>query len=235
VLVDGLRYDTSLQMPYLNSLRQRGAQARLMASSPSTTQTAWVTLISGAGPEVNDMPPFERSPELLQPLAIDHLFAAVRRAGRSVGIAGFQWWEKLVPPDSLDLKYYVNAEDDAADSLVVDRALVFIEQFRPNFLLVNLRQVQEAGQTFGGASAEYEQAALRCDEYIHRLAAQMDLQHSVLVVCSSHGMVYPFSVHLPQSFQVLLGNKHFGLKPAQGIGAGRLLLQGPASHSPSFR
>jgi hypothetical protein len=187
VLVDGLRYDTSLQMPYLNSLRPHGAQAKLLASPPSTTQTAWVTLISGAGPEVNDMPLFERTADLLQPLTIDHLFAAVRRAGLSVGIAGFQWWEKLVPPDSLDLKYYADAEDDAADIRVVDRAVVFIEQFRPNFLLVNLRQVQEAGQTFGGTSVEYQQAALRCDDSIHRLAAAMDLQHSVLVVCSSHG------------------------------------------------
>ena len=187
VLVDGLRYDTSLQMPYLNSLRQHGAQAALVASPPSATQTAWVTLISGAGPEVNDMPLVERTAELLEPVAVDHLFASVRRAGLSAGVAGFQWWEKLVPPGSLDLKYYENAEDDAADIRVVDRAVVFIEQFRPSFLLVNLRQMQRAGRVSGGDSAEYQQAALRSDDAIHRLAAAMDLQHSVLVVCSSHG------------------------------------------------
>jgi hypothetical protein len=187
VVVDGLRYDTSLQMPYLNSLRQHGAQAKLMASPPTTTQTAWVALISGAGPEVNDMPLFERTTDLLQHVTIDHLFAAVHRAGLSAGIAGFQWWQKLVPADSLDLKYYEDSEDDAADIRVVDRAIVFVEQFEPSYLLVNLRQVEQAGQAFGGASAEYQQAALRCDDAIHRLAAAMDLQHSVLVICSSHG------------------------------------------------
>lgn len=187
VLVDGLRYDTSLQMPYLNLLRVRGAQARLVADPPSTTQTSWVTLISGAGPEINDMPLFDRDAELLQPLPIDHLFAAARRAGLSAGIAGFHWWEKLVPPESLDCKYYAYAEDDAADRLVIDHALVFIEQFQPHFLLVNLRQVQQAGQAFGGDSAEYLQAALRCDDYIRLLAEQMDLQHSVLLVVSGHG------------------------------------------------
>jgi hypothetical protein len=189
VVVDGLRYDTSLLMPYLNSLRQHGAQAKLLTSPPSTTQTAWVTLISGAAPEVNDMPLFERTAELLQPATVDHLFAAVHRAGLSVGIAGFEWWERLVPPDSLDVKYYADREDDAADIGVVDRAVVFLEQFRPSFLLVNLRQVQKAGHTFGGTSAECQQAALRCDDSIHRLAAAMDLQHSVLVVCSSHGFL----------------------------------------------
>jgi hypothetical protein len=189
VVVDGLRYDISLQMPYLNGLRQGGAQAMLLASPPSTTQTAWVTLISGAGPELNDMPFFERSGDLLEAVSVDHLFAAVHRAGLAVGIAGFQWWEKLVPPDSLDVKYYATAEDDAADIGVVDHAVVFIEQFHPSFLLVNLRQMERAGVTFGGTSAEYQQAARRCDDAIHRLAAAMDPEHSLLMVCSSHGLL----------------------------------------------
>lgn len=187
VVVDGLRYDTSLQMPYLNLLRQHGAHAKMVADPPSTTQTSWVTLISGAGPEINDMPLFDRETELLQPLAIDHLFAAAQRAGLSAGIAGFHWWERLVPPASLDLRYFVSAEDDAADRLVVERALVFIQQFRPNLLLVNLRQVQQAGQAYGADSDEYLQAALRCDEYVHRLAEGMNLERSVLIVVSSHG------------------------------------------------
>ena len=51
-----------------------------------------------------------------------------------------------------------------------------------------------------------------------------------MVPCSSHGMVFLFSVQLPQSSQVLLGNKDFGLKPAQGIGAGCLLLQGTVTN-----
>ena len=44
------------------------------------------------------------------------------------------------------------------------------------------------------------------------------------VPCSSHSMAHPFSVQLLQTSQVILGNKDFGFKPAQGIGAGRLLL-----------
>jgi hypothetical protein len=203
VVVDGLRYDTSLQMPYLNSLRQHGAQAKLLASPPSTTQTSWVTLISGATPEVNDMPLFDRTTDLLQPVTTDDLFAAVHRAGLSAGIAGFQWWEKLVPPDSLDLKYYANAEDDAADMGVVDRAVVFIEQFRPSFLLINLRQVEQAGRAFGGTSAEYQQAVLRCDDAINHLAAAMDLQHSVLIVCSSHGQLAAEQNRAPEFLRFL--------------------------------
>jgi hypothetical protein len=59
---------------------------------------------------------------------------------------------------------------------------------------------------------------------IYRALGAVHVQDDSPMVCSSHGMVYPFSVQLPQSSQVLLGNKHFGLKSAQGISAGRLLL-----------
>jgi hypothetical protein len=187
VLADGLRYDTSLQMPYLNSLRKLGGHARMLSSPPSNTQTGWTALISGASPELNDTPLFDRDYAWIRPIAVDHLFAALQRAGATAGIAGFHWWEKLVPSDDLYTKYYVSTEGDAADREIIDRATMFLNEFRPNFLLVHLRQVEMAGQQYGGASTQYEQAAMRCDEHIRRLAASMNLKRSVLIVTSSHG------------------------------------------------
>ncbi len=187
VLADGLRYDTSLQMPYLNSLRQEGAQARLVSTPSSNCQSAWTALISGARPEVNDAPLFDHSYELIRPIATDHLFATLDRAGFTGGVAGFHWWERLVRPELLYTRYYVTTEDDAADRLVIDRALGFLNEFRPNFLLVHLRQIDAAGHKHGGASREYQQAALRCDEYIRLLATSMNLKRSVLIIVSTHG------------------------------------------------
>nr|MBC7244772.1 alkaline phosphatase family protein [Chloroflexota bacterium] len=187
VMVDGLNYNASFQMPYLNSLRLRGAHARMLGYSPSNLQTAWTTLLSGASPELNDAPLFDRSYEVITPIAVDHIFAVLRRAGLSAGIAGFYWWEKLVPPEFLYVKYYVDSEDDAGDRQVVERAITFLHEFHPNFLLVNLRQVDVAGLQYGANSDEYRQAMLRCDEYIHTLATNMNLQQSVLIILSSHG------------------------------------------------
>jgi hypothetical protein len=187
VLADGLRYDASLEMPYLDTLRKQGAHARLLSSPPSTTQPAWTTLISGAGSETNDTPLFDRDYEWIRPIVVDHLFGALARTGATAGITGFHWWEKLVPPDDLYTKYYVSTEGDAADRQIVDRATRFLEVFRPNFLLVHLRQIDVAGLEHGAASTEYQQAALRCDEYIRQLASNMNLKRSVLVVVSSHG------------------------------------------------
>jgi len=187
VLVDGLRYDTSLQMPYLNSLRQRGAFAKLISTPPSSYQSAWTALISGASPEINDAPFFAPDYELIRPITVDHIFAALDRAGLTSGIAGFYWWDRLVPQDLLYTRYYVTTEGNAADKLVIEHALRFLDEFRPNFLLVHLRQVDAAGHKYGASSSEYQQAALRCDDYIRQLATSMDLKRSVLIIVSSHG------------------------------------------------
>lgn len=189
VIVDGLRYDASFQMPYLNSLRLQGGYARLTATPPSNLQTAWTTLLTGASPEINDAPFFDREHELITPIAIDNIFTALWRAGLTAGVVGFHWWEKLIPQDLLYVKYFVDAQDDAADRQVVEHALTFLREFQPHFLLVNLRQVDVVGQQYGASSDEYRQAALRCDEYIHTLATNMDLTQSVLIILSSRGLL----------------------------------------------
>jgi hypothetical protein len=187
VVIDGLRLDTSLRMPFLNSLRKQGGQASMVAQPPSTTLPAWTTLISGAAPEINGAPLLDRDYEWIQPLAIDQLFATVDRAGATAGIVGFHWWEKLVPANQLYVRYYVGAEGDNADQDVVDHALKFLVEFEPNLLLVNLRQMELSGRHHGGVSDAYARSALRCDGHLEQLATAMDLRHSVLIVLSSYG------------------------------------------------
>ena len=187
VLVDGLRYDTSLQMPYLHLLRQQAAHAVLHSSPPSSAQTAWTTIVSGAVPEINDAPLFDHSTEWIAPIAVDDLFAVANRSGLTGGIAGSQAWSKLVPSNSLYTQFFADPTDPASDRRVTENALVFLNEFKPNFLLVHLVQVDAAGRQHGAASAEYGQAAVQCDEEIRRLAEQMDLRRSVLLVTSSYG------------------------------------------------
>jgi hypothetical protein len=187
VVIDGLRFDVSFRMPNLNALRQQGAHAALSAHPPSSAQTAWTAIVSGAGPEINDAPIFDHSLEWVQPIATDHLFAAIHRAGLTSGIAASKHWEKLVARELLYNAYFATAGDATADERVLDNAVVFLNEFRPNFLLVHLQQLEMPGQQYGGASTQYQQSAMRCDEYIQTLAANMDLTRSVLVVVGSYG------------------------------------------------
>ena len=187
VTIDGLRYDTSFQMPYLNQLRIRGAQARLINSPTSSTQAAWTTLLTGAAPDINEAPLFDRPYEWMPPIAVDHLVAAANRAGLKVAVAGFHWWERLLAPHAVYARYFVNGEDASADLSVTERAVTFLTEFRPHLLLVTLRQVEDAGQRYGALSPEYRQAALACDENLRILASHVDLEHGVLIVTSGHG------------------------------------------------
>jgi len=189
VVVDGLRHDTSLEMPTLKALRSVGADALLVFPPPSSTQTALTTLVTGVGPETNDAPLVDRAVELIQPIRLDTVFGSVGRAGLTAGIAGLRWWERLVPPEGLYVHAYVDSSSDEGDSEVVEKAVSFVREFAPNLLFIHLRQVEEAGRVYGATSSAYQEAALRCDAYIQRVASAMDLSRSVLMILASHGQL----------------------------------------------
>jgi hypothetical protein len=187
VVVDGLRYDTSLEMPYLNSLREVGASAVMVGMPSPASQSAWATLVSGAGPEINGAPFLdpERTDDI-QPIAVDHLFVQVKRAGLTSGLAGSNWWQKMLPDRFLYAQFFVE-DEDAADEQVVDTALRFLKNFQLHYLLIHLNQVDQASREYGAASSEYRQAALRVDAHLRDIAQATDVQRHVLIVVSDYG------------------------------------------------
>lgn len=189
VIVDGLRYDTSLEMPFLNQLREAGAVARMHSTPPSFSQPSWTTLVTGAGPDISGCPPLNAEYEDIEPIKVDHIFASLRRAGMTSAAAGHYWWEKMIPQDLLQAGFYVEGEDEAADEAVLDKSLQFLATVRPNLLLVHFDQVDHAGHLYGGESAEYLQAALSADQMIEKIASAIDLDDGVLVVVSDHGHI----------------------------------------------
>jgi len=187
VIVDGLRYDTSLEMPYLNSLREEGASAVMVGIPGPASQPAWTTLVSGAGLEINGAPFLD--PEHvndIQPIAVDHLFVEVKRAGFISGLAGSNWWQKMVPDELLYAQFFVK-DENAADEQVVDTALRFLKNFHLHYLLIHLNQADHASREYGAASSEYRQAALRVDAYLRDIAQTTDVQRNVLIVVSDYG------------------------------------------------
>ena len=187
VVVGGLRYDASLQMPYLNSLREQGTEARCKGYFPSYAQTAWTTLISGAEPEINDAPLLDVPYEEIDFLTVDDLFTEAKRANLTTALTGFQRWERMIPNQVLDRSFFVSVADAEADSQVTEAALEFMRSLRPNFLLIHLGQVGYAGQTFGAASRQYRSAVRRVDSHIREIAQAMSLSRNVLIVTADHG------------------------------------------------
>ena len=166
VVVSGLCHDVAQEVPALRSLGERGARASVVAIPSIAPQSAWTTLISGAGPEISGVPPLSAPGNELQPVATDHLFAQVRRAGLTSGLIGPRGWERMIPTQFLDLWFFPEGFDEAADAQIVQTAVHALQNLHSNFLLVHLNRV-------GGHVAD--------------IAAAMDLAQGVLIVTADHG------------------------------------------------
>ena len=193
VLIDALRYDTSLKesvMPTLAHLRQVGASALMHSQPPSFSEPGYSTLLTGAWPAINDGPVFNLDYEEIPTFTQDNLFSAASRAGLETAISGYYWFEKLVPQGDVDHSSYTPGEDAAADREVVDAALVWLKATDTNLVLVHIDQVDYAGHHEGGAaSPNWDAAAKRSDDLVAEILAAMDLENETIVVLSDHGQI----------------------------------------------
>jgi len=193
VLVDALRLDTSLKteaMPFLNELRRQGAWASMHSRPPSYSQPGYTVLLTGAWPDLSDGPvinlPYEKIPTFTQ----DDLFSAAHRAGLKTAVAGYYWFEKLIPQRAVDARFYTPGEDNLADREVVNAALDWLKGGKYHLLLVHIDQVDYAGHHEGGPrDPRWDMAARRADSLIREIVAEMDLSQDTLLVVSDHGQI----------------------------------------------
>jgi hypothetical protein len=193
VIVDALREDTSLKpevMPFLNQLRAQAARATVHSRPPSFSDPGWTTLMTGAWPELNDGPimnvPYEITPAWTQ----DNLFSAAHRHGLKTAVAGFDWWQKLIPQADVDAGFYTKGEDREADRQVVEAALPWLTDGSYSLVLIHLDQVDYAGHHEGGRrDPRWDAAAQRSDELLREIASTLDLKQDTLLIVSDHGQI----------------------------------------------
>jgi hypothetical protein len=186
VIIEGLRYDASLEMPFLNSLRKQGFEARCRGYYPSYSQNAWTTLISGAGPEINDAPLVDVPDDQLHYLTVDGLFTEATRANLTTAVVGPSWWGKTIPEQVLNRSFVAPTTGVEADQRVTQTTLDLMGNVPPNLLLVQFSQVREAALHYGTSSQAYHAAVLRADSQLEQIAQSMSLKRNVLIVTSDH-------------------------------------------------
>jgi hypothetical protein len=186
VIIEGLRYDASLEMPFLNSLRDQGFEARCRGYYPSNSQSAWTTLISGAGPEINDAPLVDLPDDRLSYLTVDGLFTEANRANLTTAVVGPSWWGRSIPEQVLNRSFLAPTTGVEADQQVIQTTLELMGNVPPNFLLVQLSQARQAALHYGTNSRAYEAAVLRADSQLEEIAQSMSLKRNVLIVTSDH-------------------------------------------------
>lgn len=193
VLIDALRYDTSLRsdvMPTLDHLRTNGAQARMHSRPPSYSAPSWSTLLTGAWTEINDGPAFNLDYEEIPTFTQDNLISSAHRNGWKTAISGYYWFEKLIPQTDVDFSFYTPGEDNAADEEVMKAALPWLEEQNAQMVLIHLDQVDYAGHHEGGPqSPNWDAAAARVDAMLARILEELDLSKDTIVILSDHGQI----------------------------------------------
>jgi Type I phosphodiesterase / nucleotide pyrophosphatase len=192
VVVDGLAIHASRSMPFLNELRRQGADADCRAGLPSLSLPGRAVMMSGAWQEIHGQVT-NFNP---RPLSVETLFETARRKRLRTALAAgpgaqtlFAPWidervvySRLDPADSHDLP---KLEAELRWMGEATRAL--LREKRPNLFVLDFAITDDAGHGWGTASRQYQAAAQAVDEEIQRLAPEMDLRRSVLVVTADHG------------------------------------------------
>jgi hypothetical protein len=193
VLIDALRNDTSrnLQvMPFLNELRQRGAQATMHSRPPSYSEPGYTVLLTGAWPDVSDGPTINLDYAQIPTFTQDDLFSAAHRAGLKTAVSGYDWFQKLIPQNAVNASFYTPGEDQAADRQVVDEALPWLKDGGYQLVLIHIDQVDYAGHHEGGPQdPRWDAAATRADTLLREIAATLDLNKDTMLVVSDHGQI----------------------------------------------
>ncbi len=193
VLVDGLRYDTSMDpslMPYLNLLRSKGATAVMHSRPPSYSQSGYTVLLTGAWPDLNDGPIINWDYADIPTLTQDNIFADAHQAGLRTAISASNWFEKLLPQQDVSQSFYTPGEDQAADRQVVDAALPWLQSGKYPLVLIHLDQMDYAGHHEGGPIGQgWQEAAARVDNLLQEITLSLDLGHDTLLVVSDHGHI----------------------------------------------
>lgn len=193
VLIDALRYDTSLKkdvMPTLNGLREMGAYARMTSQPPSYSAPGYSVLLTGAWPYLSDGPAFNLSYDDIPAFTQDNLFAVAKRSGLNTAVSGYYWFEKLLPANVVDEGFFTPDEDHAADRDVVDAALPWLQSGEFELVLIHLDQVDYAGHHEGGPrDLRWDAAAARSDALLAEILAELDLTQDVIFVCADHGQI----------------------------------------------
>jgi hypothetical protein len=193
VLIDALRYDTSLKtevMPTLNMLREQGASALMHSQPPSFSEPGYSTILTGAWPEINDGPVFNLVYEDIPTFTQDNLFSSAHRHGWKTAVSGYYWFEKLIPQADVDFSFYTPGEDNAADMDVMKAAMPWLQNNDAQLVLIHLDQVDYAGHHEGGPqSANWDAAATRTDNMLAEVVSTLDFLKDTLVVFSDHGQI----------------------------------------------
>ncbi|HVY61666.1 MAG TPA: alkaline phosphatase family protein, partial [Planctomycetota bacterium] len=176
VIVDGLRVDTSTEMPELNRLRLRGTESIVRVEFPSFSRVGYANLLTGGGPRVHGY----LSNNNRRPCPVPSIMDLARAAGIHTRLLHeHHTWLPAMFPSGFEQVDDLGTADLATLRGGPARELTVIYIAEPDL----------TAHEFGGASAEYRRRALEVDARLGRIARAVDLTTTALIVVSDHGHI----------------------------------------------
>ncbi len=187
IIVDGMRDDiTRTGMPALDRLRQYGTDATLLTEQPSLSYPNWTTILTGAPQTITGVTTNWWEGRVPVPTVMD----SAREAGKRVAVVGptdFADLYGIKPGVSVKLRDW--PEDGYLSKTLVDDALRIVREQDPQFVVLHLPDLDEAGHDFGGTSAQYRAVAAKIDADLGRLVATLQDEQTAFVVVADHGHI----------------------------------------------
>jgi hypothetical protein len=180
VLIDGLRLDLSYGRPFLDSLRERGVDARVLSHYPTMSRPNHVALLTGVEPRWSGV----RTNFFSDRLKMDSLMHRARAAGLrptflsngADGVLGMY----------ADTFYEANYNPYAD---VMTRAAARAIARGDELLMLWIQDVDDAGHEHGAASQEYREAIRVVDRRLAALLGDLDLAKDAVIVVADHGHI----------------------------------------------
>jgi hypothetical protein len=216
VIVDGLRFDTSHEMKYLNRLRAGGVDAIATSHYPTWSRPNYVSILTGVPPQASGV----RTNRHPTPVVLDSLMDRARAAGLSTAVAADNSALPalfLRPPDpsqvdQIDIDAMLDPESDESQrAQAQDMELVspfddgrytpwpdgVVDAGRAQLAgdhelqVLLIGAVDDAGHAEGADSPEYHAAAQVADRALARLLTKVDLSRDTIIVTADHGHTGP--------------------------------------------
>jgi hypothetical protein len=210
VIIDGLRFDKSYELPFLDDLRRRGVDTWAQSHYPTWSRPNYVSILTGVPPRASGV----RTNHHSTPVELDSLMDRARAAGLQVASAtDYDVLPRLFlrPRDVSHPEELENLDIDAMEDPFSVEAVRAPDaplqspfddaRYAPwpggfpeagaavngDLVIMLVGAVDAAGHAYGGASPQYREAAEIADRALARALVKIDLSQDAVIVTADHG------------------------------------------------
>ncbi|MCX5745203.1 MAG: alkaline phosphatase family protein [Proteobacteria bacterium] len=212
VIVDGLRFDKSYELPFFDELRRRGVDLEASSHYPTWSRPNYVSILTGVPPLASGV----RTNHHTTPVLIDSLMDRIHASGMRVATATdydalprvFLRPRGQRPADAYDVADLTELDDERPSGIVAPdadlespfddgryvpwpggftEAGTALAAGSADLVVFLVGAPDAAGHAKGGASPEYREAVREVDHALSRALARIDLTLDAVVITSDHG------------------------------------------------